>query len=61
MQSLFTGVNINLTFDLSPRYSSLVCGEVIYSDNRRLLLTKYSLNSFTISSGLVTEQLPMKN
>ena len=61
MQSLFTGVNLNRTFDLSPRYSSLVCEEVICSDNRRPILTKYSLNSFAISSGLVTARLPMKN
>ena len=54
MQSLFTGVNLNRTFDLSPRYSPLVCGEVICSDNRRPILTKYSLNSLVISSGLVT-------
>ena len=54
MQSSFTGVNLNRTFDLSQRYSSLVCGEVICSDNRRPILTKYSLNSFAISSELVT-------
>ena len=49
MQSSFTGVNLNGTFDLSPRYSSLVCGEVICSNNRRPMLTKYSLNSLATS------------
>ena len=61
MQSTFTGVNLNKTFDLSPRYSSLICGKVICSDNRHQILTKYSLNSLAISSGLVTARLPMKN
>ena len=60
MQSSFTGVNLNRTFHLSPRYSSLVCREVICSDNRRLLLTKYLLNLFAILSRLVTARLPMK-
>ena len=41
MQSSFTGVNLDRTFDLSPRYSSLVYGEDICSDNRRPILTKY--------------------
>ena len=41
MQSPFTGVNLNKTFDLLPRYSSLVCEKVICSDNRRPILTKY--------------------
>ena len=45
MQSSFTGVNLNRTFELSPRHFSLVCGEVICSDNKRPILTKYSLNS----------------
>ena len=61
MQSSFTGVNLNRAFDLSPGYSSLVCGEVICSDNRHPILTKYSLNSLAILSGLVTARLPMKN
>ena len=61
MQSSFTGVNLNRTFYLLPRYSSLVCVEVICSDNRHPILTKYSLNLFAISSGLVTARLPMKN
>ena len=38
MQSSFTGVNLNKTFDLSPRYSSLVCGEVNCSDNSYCIL-----------------------
>ena len=39
MQSSFTvEVNLNRTFDLSPGYSSLVCGGVICSDNRRPIL-----------------------
>ena len=61
MQSSFTEINLNRTFDLSPRYSSLVCGEVIRSDNRRPILTKYSLNSLAILSELFTARLPMKN
>ena len=61
MQSSFTRVNLNRTFDLSSRYSSLVCGKVICSDNRRPILTKYLLNSLAISFGLVTVRLPIKN
>ena len=61
MQTSFTGANLNRTFDLSPIYSSLVCGEDICSGNNRVILTKYSLNLFAISSGWVTVRLPMKN
>ena len=61
MQSSLTGVNRNRTFDLSPRYSSLVCREVICSDNRRPMLIKYLLNYLVISPGLVTARFPIKN
>ena len=56
MQSLFTALNQNRTFDLSPWYYLLVCGEVTSSDNIpvRPILTKYLLNSFATLSGLVT-------
>ena len=40
MRSSLTGENLNETFGLSPRYFSLVCGEVICSDNSHPTLTK---------------------
>ena len=61
MQFSSTGVNLNRTFHLLPRYSSLVCGKVNCSDNIRPILTKYSLNSLAISFGLATARLPTKN
>ena len=61
MRSSLTGENSNKIFDLSRRYSSLGCGEVICSDNSRPILTKYLLNLFAISSELVNIRLPMKN
>ena len=39
MRSSLTGENLNETFGLSPRYSWLVCGEVICLDNSRPILT----------------------
>ena len=33
MRSSLTGKNSNKTFELSTKYSSLVCGQVICSDN----------------------------